>query len=238
MQSLKYKMYYLIHAWEIILVLFVLHIFFVFIIKKPRNSPSKNTLNIITNSSGALTIVPTAVDINNGFPNEKSLKAEDSPLKQTSSLQQLQLALLLTEKALPVWEKYVAGKEFIYYTSAADYNGKIESNLLEKSIKEIKLLLKTGVTDFENKNIKKLYNDFISPVIALQDGVWVTVYPVKKIFMSVYYILKSIVEKTTSDDKENFLSIGIGYATDCLNLSKLYSSDEVTSFLEMHNSSQ
>lgn len=66
---------------------------------------------------------------------------------------------------------------------------------MQKSIEEIKRIINTALADCENKNIKQLYNDFVYPVIALQDGVWITAYHVKKIFLAVYYILKSLVEK-------------------------------------------
>lgn len=216
------------------LVLFGLFVFFILIMRKPNNGTSKNTINTITGSGDFLEILPLAFGINNTYPEKRNSKAETLSSKQTDSLQQFQLALLLTEKALPVWKRYTYSPEFLHYATFADSQSKIESNLLQKSIEEIKLISNTKLADSENKNIKELYNDFVNPVIALQDGIWITPYPVKKIFLSVYYLLKSIVEKNNSGDEENFLSIAISCAIECLELSKLYSSDEVTSFLAMH----
>ncbi len=215
------------NEWEIILALVALFIFFILLIRKHNSHSSKNSVDAIKEP---------AFSVNSNYHGQNTFKTESILSNQTAIAQQLHFALLLTEKALPVWKKYIYSPEFLHYATFADAQNKIESSLLQKSIEEIKLISNTKLAGSENKNIIQLYNDFVNPVIALQDGIWITPYPVKKIFLSVYYLLKSIVEKTSSNDKETFLSTAISYAIECLELSKLYSSDEITSFLEMHNS--
>lgn len=222
-------MYYLMYKWEILLAITTLVVFFILMIRRYASNSTKIAVDKISES---------AFCVKDNYPEPNKLKAENISFEQAGVSQQLQLAILLVEKALPVWKKYTCSPEFLRYAKFADAQNKIESNLLQKSIEEIKLASSNKFAWHENKNIKQLYNDFVNPVIALQDGVWTTTYPVKKIFLSIYYLLKSIIENNSANDKEIFLSTAIGYATDCLDLSKLYTSDEITSFLEMYKISQ
>ncbi len=149
-----------------------------------------------------------------------------------STLQQLQLALAVSQKALPVWEKYTAVKDVTYRTSATGTVNKIDHKILQTAIDEIIQSSQFQFPDKDNKRINNCYNSFISTVLAMQDGVWQPPYPVKKIFMAVYSILKSIVEQNNYSDTATILSVAINQALDCIDITKLYIRMEIDSFLE------
>ncbi len=149
-----------------------------------------------------------------------------------SLLEQLQLALALCEKALPVWEKYTAITEVVYKNSATGKLNKIDNKILRLAIEEIMLYAKSQFPDKDNKKINHCYSNFISIVLAIQDAVWQPPYTIKKIFMAVYNILKSIIEQNDSATTNSFLSQAISQALDCIDITKSYSRLEVDEFLE------
>ena len=148
------------------------------------------------------------------------------------AMQQLQLALALCQKALPVWEKYTAVNEVTYRTSATGRVNKIDHKILQTAINEITQSSQFKFPDKDNKRINNCHDNFISTVLAMQDGVWLPPYPVKKIFMAVYSILKSIVEQNNSSGTITILSVAINQALDCIDITKHYSRTEIDSFLE------
>ncbi len=154
--------------------------------------------------------------------------------KNVSSLHQLQLALHLAEMALPVWEKFTALQVVSYRAASAGSLTIIESNLLQKTVEEIILHAQLHFPDSDTMKINQYYKRFIGPVLALKDGIWVCAYPAKKIFLSVYFILMSIVEQHGLTANENFLSEAIKAALECMELSKLYTREEIASFLEAY----
>ena len=151
-----------------------------------------------------------------------------------NEMQQLQLALALCQKALPVWEKYTAVKEVIYRSSATGPANKIDNKILHIAIDEIIQSSQLQFPDKHNKKLNHYYDNFISSVLAMQDGFWLPPYPVRKIFLAVYSILKSIVEQNNYSDTVTILSGAINQALDCMDITKLYTRKEIDSFLEIY----
>ena len=145
---------------------------------------------------------------------------------------QLDLALSLTQKALPIWEKYTQANQTVYRNSSSGPFIKINKQLLQTSIEEIMASSLIHFPNKDNKKIKKCYDDFIGPLIAMQDGNWPATYPVKKVFLSVYNILKGILEQDNIPALKSLLAVSINQSLDCLDISKLYSREEIESFLE------
>jgi hypothetical protein len=135
---------------------------------------------------------------------------------------QLQMALMLAQKALPVWESYVDSHDIVYQHSPSVPVSRIDHQLLAKAIDELMRQSKQIFPGSNNAKIKQYYYFFVGPVIALQDGNWMPPYPIKKIFLSVYNILKSIVEQDNVSAIEIFLAIAINQSLDCLDITKLY----------------
>ena len=154
--------------------------------------------------------------------------------KALGNLDQLHLALMLAHKALPVWESYAASHDMIYKNSPDSPVSKINYQLLANAIDELTFQSKQLFPGINNTTIKQYYYHFVGPVIALQDGNWAPPYPVKKIFLSVYNILKSILEQDNAFAAENLLSIAINQSLDCMDITKLYSKTEITGFLQVY----
>ena len=146
---------------------------------------------------------------------------------------QLELAVALARKALPVWKKYGETHEPAYKNSPTGPSVRISISLLQTSLEEI---TKASGNRFpeNNKSIMGCYNEFVAPLVALQDGNWTLTYPVKKIFLSVYNILKAIAEQENITVMKTLLSLSINQSLDCLDMCKLYSREEIKSFLHSY----
>lgn len=162
----------------------------------------------------------------------EALTANDVWWNQLPATAQLQLALLLTQKALPLWEKYSGEHELSYRDSPALPPVKIDRRMLPTALDEIDIFLRLTVSGSSNENIVPHYFHFVGPVIAMQDGTWVPPYPIKKIFLSVYYMLKSIIEQSEGNVSAGLPGLAITQALDCLDVSKLYTKDAIELLLK------
>jgi hypothetical protein len=147
-------------------------------------------------------------------------------------LEQLDLALALCQITLPVWEKYANDKEVFYQNAVTTKQNKINSKILHSAIEEITSWSQTQFPTNDNEKMKQYYGSFVNIVLAIQDAVWLPPYPVKKIFLAVYNILKSIVEQANYASATAFLCIAINHALDCIDITKIYSRLETDEFLE------
>ena len=161
---------------------------------------------------------------------------QDEWWKALDDVDQLHLALSLARKALPVWERFTQTQEIVYRNSSTGPFNKIESQLLYVAIEEMQLRSLLQYPSSDQKKINQCYYNFVGPVLALQDGAWTAPYPVKRIFLSVYNILKSIMEKNSVPGFQNYLAAAINQSIDCLDVSKLYSRNEIAVFLAAYKS--
>jgi len=161
---------------------------------------------------------------------------QDEWWKALDDVDQLHLALSLARKALPVWERFTQTQEIVYRNSSTGPFNKIESQLLYVAIEEMQLRSQLQYPTSDQKKINQCYYNFVGPVLALQDGAWTAPYPVKRIFLSVYNILKSIMEKNSVPGFQNYLAAAINQSIDCLDVSKLYSRNEIAVFLAAYKS--
>jgi hypothetical protein len=166
--------------------------------------------------------------------NNANISIDDVWWKALGNLDQLHQALMLAQKALPVWETYVASHDMLYKNSPTSTSSKIDHQLLAKAIDELVFQSRQLFPGSSKSKIKQYYYCFVGPVIALQDGNWAPPYPVKKMFLSVYNILKSIQEQDNIAAIENFLAIAINQSLDCIDITKLYSKPEITGFLQVY----
>ena len=152
--------------------------------------------------------------------------------KDLDSLDQLHLALILTEKALPVWEKYTTSHELTYRDLPTMPLNKIDNNLLQSTIDEIAGHSTQGLPAINNKIIYQCYFNFVGPVLAIQDGTWLPSYVVKKEFLAVYNMVKAIMEQNNPLNLKAFLTTSISHALDVMDIAKLYSEEEIIQFVE------
>ena len=154
--------------------------------------------------------------------------------KKSSDFDQLHLALIICQKAMPVWEKYTSSQALTYQTLATEPAGKIDSNILQTALDAVLSSAQLQFPAGDNKHINKCYFNFVGPVIAIHDGNWLPSYPVKKIFLAVYCILKSIVEQNNYPGSNNVLSEAISQALDCIDITKLYTRQQIDDLLKSY----
>ena len=183
--------------------------------------PLKNNETLLKIKSGATSII-----------GENESSVEDGWWKGLSNLDQLRLTLMLGEKALPVWEKYALENDTCYRDAVSKPYNKIDRQLLQVAITEMQINSHCSIPAGDSKAINECYFNFVGPVIAMHDGAWTPPYPVKKIFLGVYYMLKSIVEQDKIPGGSNGFATAINQLVDCLNMSKLYSTEEIALLLE------
>ena len=146
---------------------------------------------------------------------------------------QFELAMALARKALPVWQKYSGSNELFYKNSSIGPSLAIKTTLLQASLDALEEAVSIPFPR-NNKNISTCYNDFVAPLVALQDGNWVVSYPVKKIFLAVYNLVKAVAEEENITVTKNLFCVSIHQSLDCLDLSKLYSAEEIMLFLQYY----
>jgi len=158
--------------------------------------------------------------------------------KHLSSLHQLKLAFYLAGKALPIWERFAALQVVSYRAVSAGDATIIEMDMLKKALYEINHHAQDHFpgSDSDITKINEYYKLFIGPVLALKDGIWVCAYPVKKLVLSVYYILLGIVEQHNTTAHENYFAEAINAALECIELSRLYTPEEMASILAAYRS--
>jgi len=209
----------------LIALLFILAIGFIY---RFRNFSGIRALFSINKKASILIIDNSVAEIKvNAVREEIWWKLLDTP-------DQFSLALLLTQKALPVWEKYSQANQAVYRNSSSGPFIKINSQLLQTSIEEIIAGSFIHFPNKDSKKIKQCYDDFIGPLIAMQDGNWHATYPVKKVFLAVYNILKGILDQDNIPALKSLLALSINQSLDCLDVSKLYSREEIENFLEVY----
>ena len=223
--------------WIIILVSFVPAVYFIWKKNRPAHQNAVLRANGQQPASPPITNQPL-IQFNN-TSDELPVAPVDAPAtsewwNKLGSLDQLHLALTLSQKALPVWEKFTFMQEATYRNSSSAPINIIDSNLPRIAIIEITQHSRQHFPVGDNKIINLCYNDFIEHVVALHDGVWITPYPVKKIFLAVYYMLKSIVEQSNIPVTENYLATSINQSLDCMEMTKLYSREEIADFLAVY----
>ena len=162
---------------------------------------------------------------------------EDIWWEQLNNFDQLHLALALADKAMPVWEKYISAEDITYRDAMAQPFIKVNSALLKNSIGEIYAAARHSIPPEDHKGIYICYKDFIGPVLAMQDGNWFPPYPVKKIFLAVYYLLKFITDQNNPSTPKNMLSIAINQLLDCIDVSKICTREELLDFLKVYKKS-
>jgi hypothetical protein len=171
-------------------------------------------------------LVPTVITMEESISDSVKLVV-DVWWEKLDDLNQLYLAIILAEKALPVWQKYISTQEAIYRDGLAKPYIKIDGRMLKAALDEMNAASKKSMPPADHKGLTQCYINFIGPVVALQDANWLPPYPVKKIFLAVYYMLKQVIEKNNTTVPKNLLSLSINQSIDCMDMSRLYTKEEI-----------
>lgn len=149
---------------------------------------------------------------------------------QINGEDQLDLAVQLAKKALPTWEKYAAGNDIVYRNAGTGPFIKIDQQLLFHVLQDVQQLYNSDATN-RIKLLHQYHDSFVGPVIAMHDGDWPATYPVKKIFLAVYNIIKSTLEQNNVGNTKSLLSLSINQSLDCLDISGAHSKLDIIEFL-------
>ncbi len=127
----------------------------------------------------------------------------------------LEMALVLSKHALPVWN------DFHLYSEI-----KHELKLLpEKSLKEIETFLENNS---QEQKLNEHFTSFITPVIHIQDGYLKFPYEVKLAFLSVFHILHGMVSTTNMVATKEAFSASIKKSIDAIKIAGILTADEIS----------
>ena len=131
---------------------------------------------------------------------------------------------------MPIWEKFTAANGMVYRSTGTGPYLTIDHNLLFNVLQDIQTVYYSQETN-RIKLLHQYYDSFLGPVIAMHDGDWPANYPVKKIFLAVYNIVKSTLEQSNTGNTKSLLAVSINQSLDCLDISGVYSTPEILEFL-------
>lgn len=127
----------------------------------------------------------------------------------------LEMAFILSKKALPVWNNFDLFDEI-----------KLElKSLPEKTLKEIETVLELGYS-FEHK-LNEHFSAFITPVIQIKDGNLKLPFEVKQAFFSVFHILKGMLATKNEVAVKDDFSSSIKNSIDAIRIAKVLTRDEI-----------
>lgn len=127
----------------------------------------------------------------------------------------LEMAFILSKKALPAWNNF-------------ELFGELKNDLKdlpEKTLKEIETLLELGYS-FEHK-LNDHFSSFITPVIQIKDGNLKLPFEVKQSFLSVFQILKGMLSTKNEAAVIEAFSSSIKKSIDAIKIAKILTRDEI-----------
>lgn len=147
---------------------------------------------------------------------------------------QFKVAVKLARLALPLWEKYANTNSLSYIDSVVGMSHTVDKQLLKNSIDGVEAYIESGYLKklIDGKNeIAKFQNDFVDPIVALQDMDWELPEEVKKVFYSVYNLLEAAMGADQTIFDESTIYVSINQAADALASSKMMTFDEINTLL-------
>lgn len=128
----------------------------------------------------------------------------------------LELAFILSQKVLPLWNNF---------NFPTNFKEKIKS-LPQFALAEIAVSM---VKKCDNEShLNNYYTSFITPVIQFQDGDLKFPYEVKLAFLSVFDILKGMLSMRNKFAAIDSYSSSITRSLDAINISNILTTNEVT----------
>ena len=146
---------------------------------------------------------------------------------------QLYLAIELAEKTLQIWEQYALRSTLKFTENVNESSRIIQRELLGDSLVHIKChaIQLNKRSNKEYTKLKRYYDQFIIPVTALTDGYWKLPYAVKKVFYSVYQILKGIIDSDNPITNIDF-SNSINNSLEVIDITNLLTEKQIRDILE------
>ncbi len=206
-----------------ILIIVLLTLFLVFILLLGY---SKRRLNAIRGG-----VIMNVNGTTRSFQADDRGNPDEEWWKSLRSADLVDLSLSLCRKCLPLWDHYSNDHDVLYKDSATGPVQVIRKEILLAAIDTIELSGQQGYPGHPSKVIQA-YSAFIGPVVAMQDGHWLPPYAIKKLFLSVYHLLRFTIEQSEGIEGREQLFISIVESIDCLHLSRICDRNETQELLQ------
>ena len=164
---------------------------------------------------------------------EDEITTLESYCNSLSDNRKLELNIQLIKIALPVWNNYTEKHKLTYRDSVTRSKHNVDKNLLAEVIKvadEISNKPDEPINAGVEKRIKSLCNNFIDPIVALQDDDWKLPEPAEKIFYSAYNLLNAIT--SVNIERANYYFISINQVIEIIDSEKILNEEEIKSIMK------
>jgi hypothetical protein len=173
-----------------------------------------------------------------GVPYWRNAK-QPSPTKNYDSLidfvngldeeRQYTLALLLVEKALPLWEEHASKNALEYFDSVVGMHHVINKDIVARALDTVKKEL--AKRNSQLNELAALKKEFMEPLVALQDSDWELPYPVQHTLYAASNLVKKITGESITPFDEPLIYVVINQAFDALISANVFSIPQANVFL-------
>jgi hypothetical protein len=144
----------------------------------------------------------------------------------------INLSIKLLEILLPEWEKFAKKPQNLsYFDTVVGLQHKVDKKIIHKTILISKNWLKNSNSKLE---IEKLLENYVEPIVALQDEDWIIPQNIKLIFYSAYNLMCKLNGETETIFGENQTYLTVNQAIDAILKSKILSENQIFEILEKH----
>jgi hypothetical protein len=145
-----------------------------------------------------------------------------------SPRRKLGLAIQFVQKSQSIWNDYAANNKLTYIDTVVGMFHEVKPDLPERS-------LDAAVKEFENPGsnqaeIKSLLDEFLDPIVAMQDDDWEIPDEVEKTFYATYNLLEALTGKEITIFNEEYAYLVINQAIDAITTVGLMTQDEVNAW--------
>jgi hypothetical protein len=141
--------------------------------------------------------------------------------KELTKKDMLDMAFVLSKKALPAWNNFNLYSELKHELKT----------LPENALQDIEAVL-SGKSDEQKLN--EHFTSFITPVIHIQDGYLKFPYEVKMAFLSVFHILHGMLSSTNMIAAKEAFSDSIKRSIDAIKIAGILTADEISLMIQKY----
>ena len=160
------------------------------------------------------------------MPNDLTL---EKILSQTELPVQHDLALVLLEWTLPLWEEYAKNEQQIDFYDGVGNHYSIEKNLLQRTVETLRK--ERAENGSQAALLGNLYEEFIGPILCINRMDWEPPYAVDRAFCAAYNFLQLYLPGTTKTNEHAQLNLVINQAADALMSGSVKSLDEMNAMI-------
>jgi hypothetical protein len=146
--------------------------------------------------------------------------------------EQFTIAIKLARLALPIWDDYATQDELDYMDSVVGMSHTVDKKILVRTVDAVEKYVQSE--DFKNGNhiknrFSELLNEFLDPMVALQDLDWELPNEVKLTFYAIHNLLDAATGYDQTPFGEATIFVSINQSIDALTSSKRMAAEDVHS---------